>query len=302
MHINFIRVQFFVYSIIIVTGGLLINYVESYLPLFITRTFRYGKFSVKEYQSILNRIEVPKKWFKHFYMFAGPASSYIFYLIVYKYFWDGDIPKNVIWVLNMLLGSFRQPLVSPESTFVAATLFSLHCWKRFYETHYVTIFSNAKMNVTHYLVGLSHYIGALVSIIGESKGFVEGSEGHFSWQRITYSQLVYAVIFILSSYAQLRANYILRHLRKTKDGEVNANAYKIPYGGLYEYVSGALQITEIIIYVTTSIILWESSTFHYITFWVLSNQISTAVLTHQWYIQTFQSYPKSRKILIPYLL
>ncbi|CAL7948830.1 unnamed protein product [Xylocopa violacea] len=204
-------------------------------------------------------------------------------------------------MLNVCLGSFRQQLVSPESTFIAVLLLTLHCWKRLYETHCVNIFSDKKINISHYLVGLYHYLGSLVSIVGESEGFVEGSEGNFSWKRITYFQLLCALTFISSSYVQLRANIVLSNLRKDKDEKINRAIYKIPHGGLFKYVSGALNITEIIIYVILSIILWQSSTFHYVTIWVIINQVCTAVLTHEWYVQTFQNYPKSRKILLPYI-
>lgn len=100
-----------------------------------------------------------------------------------------------------------------------------------------------------------------------------GSESYFSWKNITYIHLICAFIIILSSYAQLRANYILSGLRKEKTGEINSTVYKIPHGGLFEYVSGALQITEIIIYISLSVILWQSSTYHYVTIWVIINQV-----------------------------
>ncbi|OAD52383.1 putative polyprenol reductase [Eufriesea mexicana] len=275
--------------------------MEPYLPILITRTYRYGKFSINDYQRIVAKVEVPKKWFKHFYIFAAPTSSYVFYIVLCKYLWKDNITKNIIWILNLCLGSFRQPLVSPESTFVATLLLTLHCWKRLYETHFVNIFSDKMMNISHYIIGFCHYIGALVSIIGESDGFIEGSEGNFSWKRITYLHLICAIVFVLSSYIQLKTNFILSNLRQNKDGKINSTVYKIPYGGLFEYISGALQITEMIIYVTLSIILWQSSTYHYITIWVLINQTCTAVFTHKWYIQTFKNYPKSRKILLPYI-
>lgn len=149
------------------------------------------------------------------------------------------------------------------------------------------------MNVLHYIVGFYHYIGTLICIISESEGFVEGiykyiytfifnwliiwiilgSKGNFSWNKITYFHLLCLTIFILSTYAQLKSNFILRKLRKNKDGKINSTVYKIPHDGLFEYISGALQITEIIIYITLSIILWQSSTFHYVTIWVLCNQV-----------------------------
>lgn len=301
MHTNFIRAIFIFSSLFVSIIGLLLNYMESNLPTFITRTYFYGKFSRKVYQPLVSKVEVPKRWFKHFYVFAAPASSCILYLVIRKYFWNIDVPKNLIWMLNICLGSHRRPLVSAESTFIAALLITLHCWKRLYETHFVNIFSNKMMNISHYAIGFYHYIGTLICIIGESEGFFGDSDITFSWKRITYLQLLCTVIFLISSYTQFKVNFILRNLRKDEDDKINSTIYKIPCGGLFEYVSGALQITEIIIYLAMSIILWQSSTFHFVTIWVLANQISTAVFTHKWYMQTFQNYPKSRKILIPYL-
>ena len=301
MQSNFIRILFIVIAASTAIFGLLINYVESYLPSTLTSTYRYGKFSANTYKPIVAKTEVPKRWFKHFYMFAAPASSYVLYLVLHKYLLNGDIPKTVTWILNMSLGTNRQPLVSPESTFLASVLFCLQCCKRLYETTCVNIFSDKMMNLVHYFMGFCHYIGVLLCVIGESKGFSGDSNGTIAWNRITYIQLLCAVIFILASYTQLKANYTLRNLRKDKDDKINFKVYKIPHNGLFKYVSGALQSTEILMYLTASIILWQSSTYHYVTIWVLVNQTSTAMLTHQWYIQTFKNYPKSRKVLVPYI-
>ncbi|CAK9797821.1 Polyprenol reductase [Anthophora plagiata] len=301
MHVNLVRAGFILITAHVGFIGLLINYVEAYLPAFLIRSYRYGKISVNVHQPIVEKIEVPKRWFKHFYVFAAPTLSYILYLIVRKYLWEDDVPKYVLWVLDICLGPSRQPLVSPERTFLAVFLFNLHVWKRLYETHCVSIFSEKRINITHYVIGFSHYMGASVALIGESQGFFEDSGEQFYWRRITYLQLVCAIVFVLSSYAQLETNFILSNLRKNEDGKINSTVYKIPHGSLFEYVSGALQITEIVVYVTLSAILWQSSTFHYVTIWVIVNQICTAMLTHKWYIETFESYPKSRKIVLPYI-
>ncbi|XP_076750146.1 polyprenal reductase [Xylocopa sonorina] len=298
---NIIRIWFIFCSIFTGICGFLLFYMESYLPVLISRTYRYGKFSNNVHQSLLVELEIPKRRFKDFYRFAAPASSYVLYLVVNKYLWNNNIPQYITWMLNVCLGSFRQQLVSPESTFIAALLFTLHLWKRLYETHCVNIFSDKKINICHYIVGIAHYIGSLIAIIGESEGFAKGSKGNFSLRKITYFQLLCTLIFISSSYIQLKANIVLNNLRKDKDGKINYAVYKIPHDGLFKYVSGALNITEIIIYITLSGILWQSSTFHYVTIWVATNQLSTAILTHQWYVQTFENYPKTRKILLPYI-
>lgn len=71
---------------------------------------------------------------------------------------------------------------------------------------------------------------------------------------------------------QYQTNVILRNLRKGKDADVSY-AYKVPVNGLFKYISAPLQFTEIIIYLALSVMLWPASTFHYITLWVISNQV-----------------------------
>lgn len=100
-----------------------------------------------------------------------------------------------------------------------------------------------------------------------------GHEAAFSWKNVTFLHLICIVIFVWSCYTQLNANFILRRLRQNEDGEFVRTGYKIPRGALFEYISGALQFTEILMYVTVSIILWKSTTFHYVTAWVIVNQV-----------------------------
>lgn len=56
----------------------------------------------------------------------------------------------------------------------AMILITIQCWKRLYETHKVSVYSEAKMNISHYIVGFTHYIGVIICIIGESYGFTKG--------------------------------------------------------------------------------------------------------------------------------
>lgn len=54
---------------------------------------------------------------------------------------------------------------------LALTLMSFQCVRRFYETWFVSVFSEGKINLSHYLVGFVHYWGAISVILAESKGF-----------------------------------------------------------------------------------------------------------------------------------
>lgn len=61
MQINIILIIFISASLFTGILGLLLIYMEAYLPILITRSFRYGKYSIN-YQSIIKNAEVPKRW------------------------------------------------------------------------------------------------------------------------------------------------------------------------------------------------------------------------------------------------
>ncbi|XP_077166843.1 3-oxo-5-alpha-steroid 4-dehydrogenase 1-like isoform X2 [Paroedura picta] len=91
----------------------------------------------------------------------------------------------------------------------------------------------------------------------------------------------------------VHSDHILINLRKP--GETG---YKIPTGGLFEYVSGANFFGEIIEWSGFALACCtvESAVFALSTFLILSTR---AQQHHQWYLQKFENYPRSRKILVP---
>jgi len=91
-------------------------------------------------------------------------------------------------------------------------------------------------------------------------------------------KLTCALIFLLSTYLQYRANVIFAGLRKNQYGDIVTKEHKIPFGELFNYISNPLQLTEIFVYLTLSVILWQASTFHYITIFVVVNQVQNNFL------------------------
>ncbi|NWI56046.1 S5A1 dehydrogenase, partial [Calyptomena viridis] len=93
----------------------------------------------------------------------------------------------------------------------------------------------------------------------------------------------------------IHSDHILRNLRKP--GETG---YKIPRGGMFEYVSGANFFGEILEWFGFALACCtlESLAFALCTLFILS---SRAKQHHQWYLEKFEDYPKDRKIVIPFL-
>ncbi|XP_070153254.1 uncharacterized protein [Polyergus mexicanus] len=257
--------------------------------------------SSNTHHALLAKLEIPKKWFGHYYIISGLILLFLFYFALNKYFYDENVPEIVLSLLDTLFGSSRKALVSMESVILAIFVFSIHIWKRICEMYYICVFSDQKINIFHYILTFLHYMTTLVCLIGECEGFVRDSHTDLSLHKLTIAQLVYAFIFLCLTYMQLESNFILARLRKNQYGDVVTKEHKIPIGGLFNYISNPLQLTEILMYLMLSGILCQASTFHYVTLFVIINQIECAILYDQWYRNTFKNYPKERKILIPYI-
>ncbi|XP_029667608.1 polyprenol reductase [Formica exsecta] len=273
MDVNIVYYVLIFESVSIGSISLLINYVEPYLPIFISRGFRFGKCSSKTHHALLTKLEIPKKRFGHFYIISGPILLFLFYFALNKYFYNENAPEIVLSLLDILFGTSRKALVPVESIILAIFVFSIHIWKRICEMYYICVFSDQKINIFHYILTFLHYITTLVSLIGESEGFVRDSHTDLSLHKLTIAQLVYAFIFLWSTYMQLESNFILARLRKNQYGDVVTKEHKIPIGGLFNYISNPLQLTEILMYLMLSGILWQASTFHYVTLFVIINQV-----------------------------
>ncbi|KAL0962104.1 hypothetical protein UPYG_G00335720 [Umbra pygmaea] len=105
-----------------------------------------------------------------------------------------------------------------------------------------------------------------------------------------------SLLWLVGWLVNIHSDHILRTLRKP--GEIG---YKIPKGGLFEYVSGANFFGEIIEWGGFALAAHSvhSVSFSIFTFSVLA---SRAVAHHRWYLQKFEDYPKSRKALIPFII
>ncbi|KAI5621650.1 3-oxo-5-alpha-steroid 4-dehydrogenase 1 isoform X1 [Silurus asotus] len=103
-------------------------------------------------------------------------------------------------------------------------------------------------------------------------------------------------LWLLGWIINLHSDHILRNLRSP--GETD---YKIPRGGVFEYVSGANFLGEIVEWAGFALAAHSvhSFAFAFFTAIVLS---SRAISHHRWYLKKFEDYPKSRKALIPFVL
>lgn len=91
----------------IVLMGSLINWFEKRLPVIFAQTFRYGKFAYDGKPSKFKVIEVPKSWFKHFYVFSSLYSLYALYWVIDVYLYGAQPSAWLLKYLDFFCGSNR---------------------------------------------------------------------------------------------------------------------------------------------------------------------------------------------------
>ncbi|XP_071690249.1 steroid 5-alpha-reductase DET2 [Rutidosis leptorrhynchoides] len=104
------------------------------------------------------------------------------------------------------------------------------------------------------------------------------------------------VVFVIGMVVNVKSDMILVRLKHDGKG-----GYKIPKGGLFEYVSCANYFGEIVEWLGWSLIIgsWVGLGF---LLYTCANLVPRARANHKWYLEKFgEDYPRSRKAVIPFL-
>ena len=106
--------------------------------------------------------------------------------------------------------------------------------------------------------------------------------------------IIGVIIFLIGITVNLYSDHIIRNLRKPGEAE-----YKIPYGGMFKWVSNPSYFGEITEWAGWAILTWSFPGLVFVA-WTFANLSPRALSIHKWYLETFPDYPKNRKALIPH--
>ena len=112
------------------------------------------------------------------------------------------------------------------------------------------------------------------------------------------------ILFFVGMYVNLESDHILRS-RRSDSRRTTANAtttpqYKIPYGGMFQYVSTPHFFGEICEWVGFAIAANSRGAFAFCLY-TASNLIPRGEDHHRWYLQHFRDYPRERMAIIPFI-
>ncbi|CAH1159397.1 unnamed protein product [Phaedon cochleariae] len=298
---NWVMLTFSLLTTSMIACSSIFNFFENKIPTFFSKTFRYGKFACKE--KVFGVIDLPKSWFRHFYWVAVISYTFILYQATQVYVFGNEPSHRFLEFLQCLCGENRPAHTTATHIFLALILMTLQAYRRFYDTHFISVYSkNSVMNLSHYLVGIIHYPGSALAVICEAPNFTHkalSSSVDLDISQLSYTDIAAVIIFLWAWWHQHKTTKILADLRKNEKGDLVSNDHKVPYGDWFDYLSAPHQNAEILMYFSITILLWYNITWFFVFAWVLSNQVETILLSHWWYQETFDKFPKNRKALIP---
>jgi len=140
------------------------------------------------------------------------------------------------------------------------------------------------------------FMGAIFNLVNaylNGRYLFTFSKGYALKWLISWRFLLGVSLFALGFAVNRQADHILRNLRRPGEKD-----YKIPYGGLYRWVSCPNYLGEIIEWIGWAIATWSLAGASF-ALWTFANLAPRAHTHHRWYQAHFDDYPPERKALVP---
>lgn len=204
--------------------------------------------------------------------YAGPLFLYIFFALRPSLFYsDASSPSTGVQK-------------------VALVCWIIHFAKREFETLFVHRFGTDTMPLSNLYKNCAYYW---------SFGLVIGylvNRPHFGSESSTFLTLLGVLIFVLAEVGNGVTHLQLRNLRPP-----GTKTRRVPRGGLFNYVSCPNYTCEILAWVGFSLLTGSIGSWIF-TLVGAGQMFLWAQKKHQRYRKEFTDYPRSRKVLIPFVL
>ena len=114
--------------------------LEPFAPKILNDAFGYGKTTNENLNFLVKIIQVPKRHFTHFYVFAVIFMAILSFYTVKIVLLNFQIPDWLDQILNFFFQENRKASsIRPESILIVMTLLNLQVWRRLYECLYVNV-------------------------------------------------------------------------------------------------------------------------------------------------------------------
>ncbi|XP_072920742.1 polyprenal reductase [Hemitrygon akajei] len=251
----------------------------------------------------LQRQDLPKSWFSHFYVVSAMWNSFLLIITCQNLFFGQPFPLWLQRLLSFLSGSVQLKPGNELSVLLVQIMLFVQGVRRLIECTVVSVFSNGSIHPVQYCWGLVYYI--LVGLTVHCEGLHPGSKVFTMHDLIAQGQWYHITgiaLFLWATIHHHKSHLILANLRKNKSGEVINYRHSIPHGDWFEFVSCPHYFAELLIYFALSVTFkGQHLTWWFIVLYVLCSHALMAIQSHEFYVKKFDNYPKTRKAFIPYI-
>lgn len=224
------------------------------------------------------------------------------YGMMYNSKWGPTLNNRLGWVLMetpsficMLLLWILSPRAADPAPAVMASLFLLHYFQRSF-IFPLLIRGKSRMPLAIILMGILFNVVNCYMIGGWIFYVAPASMYPASWL-CSPLFILGTLIFFAGMAINLRADYIIRHLRKPGD-----TRHYIPRGGMYRYVTSANYFGELTEWAGFAILTWSLGSLAFLI-WTFANLAPRAKTLRKRYISEFGDEYKSlnRRYIIPFI-
>ncbi|XP_078404102.1 polyprenal reductase [Cetorhinus maximus] len=267
---------------------------------------RYGKSKQYFFQRPpwLQRLDLPKRWFAHFYVVSVIWNSLLLGITCRSLFLGHPFPTWLQRLLSLLCGNVLHLTSGDElSILLVQMMLCMQAARRLIECLFTSVFSNGVVHLVQYCWGLVYYV--LVGLTVHCEGPVLGTKVYTIQDLLAQGKWYHAagvMLFFWATVHHHKSHVILASLRKNKLGEVINFRHSIPYGDWFDVVSCPHYLAELLIYLAISVTFeGRHLTWWCVVFYVLFSHAMMAILCHEFYVKKFDTYPKNRKAFIPFI-
>ncbi|XP_075786521.1 polyprenal reductase isoform X2 [Pelodiscus sinensis] len=206
-------------------------------------------------------LDVPKRWFSHFYILSVVWNGFLLLVFIQALFLVRPLP---LW-LQDLLSAFGEASQNQDvgdkhlSALLVLILLWLHSFRRLIECLCISVFSNGVIHIVQYCFGLGYYVAIGLTVLCQMPANVSNGK---------IVNLSHNVPF---------GDWFER---------VSCPHY---FAELLIYISMAITFG------------FHNLTWWLVVAYVLFNQALAAILCHEFYVNKFSCYPTHRKAFIPFL-
>jgi protein-S-isoprenylcysteine O-methyltransferase Ste14 len=209
--------------------------------------------------------------------------------------WGFSLPNRLAWVLMelpALLVIAWLVLSSPAATAPAAVVpLAFWCFHYSYRTFVFPALMRPSERTFPALLVLFAIGFNCLNGYNNAQALIE--DGVKGLPLVSANFITGALIFVAGFAIHIHSDAVIRNLRRR--GETG---YAVPQGGLFRWVSSPSYLGEMIQWAGWAIMTWSLAGLAFALF-TICNLLPRAISNHRWYIGKFDSYPKSRKVLIP---